>query len=77
MIQKIKATVKKIILQLGGGFSHLKPTVKVGKKWYGNDYGGFFVAPAFINNHSIVYSFGIGEDVSFDESVIKHHNCKV
>ncbi len=56
---------------------HLKPTIKCKKKWYGNSYGGFYVNPHLIDKHSIVYSFGIGKDISFDRKIISRHKCKV
>lgn len=38
----------------------------------GSEYGGFSVADIFKNDESpIVYSFGIGEDLSFSEAVIE------
>jgi FkbM family methyltransferase len=45
--------------------------------WYGNKYGGFYIHPNIINSNSVVYSFGIGEDISFDEDVMRIHNCNV
>ena len=38
---------------------------------YGNEYGGFFIYDKDIKKeaHPIVYSFGIGEDLSFSESL--------
>ncbi|MFZ4262286.1 FkbM family methyltransferase [Sphingobacterium sp. HJSM2_6] len=47
------------------------------KQWYGNGYGGFYVDPTLIPERAVVYSFGIGEDISFDLNIIKKHNCKV
>lgn len=47
------------------------------KEWYGNNYGGFYVAKDSLNKHSIVYSIGIGEDVSFDLDIIEKYSCKV
>lgn len=58
-------------------FRHLRPTYKCNKQWYGNKYGGFYLNPDLINRDSIVYSFGIGEDTSFDGDVINRHRCKV
>ena len=45
---------------------------KYEKKQYGNEYGGFIVCDEKLNNHSdiIVYSFGIGEDLSFSEALM-------
>lgn len=47
------------------------------KQWYGNGYGGFYVDPTLIPDQAIVYSFGIGEDISFDKAIISKHGCKV
>ena len=58
-------------------FDHIKTRVICKKKWYGSDYGGFYLNPDLINKDSIVYSVGIGEDISFDKSVIKAHGCNV
>ncbi len=57
--------------------NHLKKEVHVKKKWFGNDYGGFYVATEFVKENSIIYSIGIGEDISFDEQLIKKYNCEV
>ncbi|MDO5509584.1 MAG: FkbM family methyltransferase [Weeksellaceae bacterium] len=55
----------------------VKIDCEVSKKWYGNSYGGFFVAPDYINKNSVVYSFGIGKDISFDKKIMKNHGCQV
>jgi len=36
------------------------------KEYYGTDYGGWYVCPKLIGVNSIIYSFGVGEDLSFD-----------
>lgn len=73
----IKSKVKRLIKLVSGRFAHLKKSVNVSKKWYGNNYGGFYICPDFLNKNSIVYSLGIGEDISFDAAIIKDHNCNV
>jgi FkbM family methyltransferase len=40
------------------------------KLFLGNQYGGWTICPTTINNTSIVYSFGVGEDISFDKAII-------
>lgn len=57
--------------------SHLRQTFNCKKKWYGSSYGGFYVNPDLLNQNSIVYSFGIGKDISFDKKIMKNHKCKV
>lgn len=77
MKQKIKAIIKKLILGITGKGKHLKKTVKCKHLWYGNTYGGFYICPDFLNEKSVIYSFGIGEDISFDNAIIKNHDCHV
>lgn len=55
----------------------ISPSLSVNHQWYGSDYGGFYVHPNIITEDSIVYSFGIGEDISFDKKIIEKHNCSV
>ncbi|MFT4986539.1 MAG: FkbM family methyltransferase [Glaciecola sp.] len=57
--------------------SHLKVTANCSKQWFGNDYGGFYVNPDLMDQNTIVYSFGIGEDISFDQAVIDSFSCQV
>jgi FkbM family methyltransferase len=91
MLKKLKAKVNNIRLNYfshrrkislsrslkPSEINHLKPVVNVKCSWYGNSYGGFYAIPMLLNAGSIVYSVGIGKDISFDRSVIKKHGCKV
>lgn len=72
-MNRIKTKVKKLL----GKVSHLKKSIKCKQVWYGNNYGGFYVCPEFLSENSIVYSFGIGEDITFDIAIIEQHNCSV
>ena len=58
------------------------PVEKISVKRCGNDYGGFDVAvdpmaDAEGDRKRIVYSFGIGEDLSFSEAVDKAWDCEI
>lgn len=57
--------------------AHLEKQIILKTKWYGSAYGGFYVYPALLNHDSIVYSFGIGTDITFDLKCIKKHHCHV
>jgi FkbM family methyltransferase len=43
----------------------------------GSDYGGYFVDSSLIPPDPVVYSLGVGEDISFDLSLIEHYGCTV
>jgi FkbM family methyltransferase len=43
----------------------------------GSDYGGHSVDLSLLSKNSVVYSFGIGNDVTFDTSIIEHTGCTV
>ncbi len=50
-----------------------RPTVRMG-----NSYGGFEVAAGKLDKEGvIVYSFGIGEDLSFSDDIIKRFDARV
>lgn len=48
------------------------PTVRLGSA-----YGGWTVATNFLNDKSLVYSVGVGEDVTFDVALIERFNLTV
>ena len=45
------------------------------KRWFGSEYGGFFVCEDIFKNRDeiIVYSCGVGNDISFDLEIIKKY----
>jgi FkbM family methyltransferase len=79
--QKLEMGIKAFLKRNLDILRNLEPRIRVQvrkrKSWYGNKYGGFFIFPEGLNEDSIIYSFGIGEDVSFDLDVIDKHKCKV
>ena len=44
---------------------------------FGSDYGGYFIDPSLIGPDPVVYSLGVGEDVSFDLALIERYRCTV
>lgn len=71
--QKLKFIVKLLLRKE----VYYRPQVAYATKWYGNKNAGFFILPEKINKGSIVYSFGVGEDISFDKDLIRDFNCTV
>ena len=56
---------------------HLVPTLDLDSAWYGSAYGGFFVAPSLVPDDALVYSIGIGKDITFDRAMLRHHRCRI
>lgn len=77
MISKLKLKLKKLKMQLTGQVKHLKKGINCKYEWYGNQYGGFYLNPELLGKEAIVYSFGIGEDITFDLEVIRRHQANV
>lgn len=78
--QNISSLIRKIKMRMFiniKDIEHLKPKYVCKKKWYGNNYGGFYINPDLVDEDSVVYSFGIGKDISFDKQIITSHRCKV
>ena len=73
MIKKLLNLIKAIIR---GKFIYFS-NVNIPKEWMGNKYGGFFLYSDILNSNSIIYSVGIGEDISFDMRIINKLKCKV
>jgi FkbM family methyltransferase len=76
----IRSFLRKIILRYSVSQKkvvHLRKQVNCNYQWYGSSYGGFYVNPDFLNEKSIIYSFGIGKDITFDIKCINKHRCQV
>jgi FkbM family methyltransferase len=53
------------------------PDIEVATETIGSAYGSHTVLRDSFDARSIVYSFGIGEDVSFDLGLIERYGCRV
>jgi FkbM family methyltransferase len=70
-LQDIKQHGKRLIRQLLGKEPYTKVQIKCPKEYHGQGFGRWCICPATLGPDSIVYSFGIGEDISFDLSIIQ------
>ena len=73
MVMRIKLLVKHLL----GKDIYLSPTRKTKTCAYGSKYGGWALPLNSVSRDSIVYSFGIGEDASFDLALIEATGCEV
>jgi FkbM family methyltransferase len=67
-------------VRAGLGTDHLlDPEVRVATKRLGSDYGGWIVAvePLSKAANPIVLSFGLGDDISFDEEISRRYGARV
>ena len=54
-----------------------KPQINIEKRVFGSQYGGHCVALNRLNKDSVVYSVGLGLDISFDEQLIVEYGLEV
>lgn len=51
--------------------------IRIQTEQYGSDHGVWAVAANELDENSIVYSFGVGDDISFDLALIERYNATV
>ena len=51
--------------------------VKRNRVTFGNRFADWTFCPDNIDEHSVIYSFGVGEDVSFDLKLMEHYKLEV
>jgi FkbM family methyltransferase len=76
-MKKIITTLKTKFNVATGKIFNVKKEIDIPHEWYGNEYGGFYVSNEKLNKDAVIYSFGVGEDISFDEALINKFGCKV
>jgi len=67
----------KKLIYLIKGYKMTNVNIDISKKWLGSLYGGFYLHTNKINSNSIIYSLGIGQDITFDSRVMDLFNCQV
>lgn len=51
--------------------------VKLPHQVYGTEYGGWPLLDGTIDQHTVIVSVGLGEDISFDLAAIKQFGCQI
>lgn len=69
--------IKREIRVLTGHEPRIRTDLRVPMKVHGSTYGRFTVWPGGLGPGSIVYSLGVGEDISFDLSIIEEYGVTV
>ncbi|MBK3518561.1 FkbM family methyltransferase [Carboxylicivirga marina] len=73
----LKKQLLHIYRALRGKSPFIKKSIHIESDWLGSKNGGFFVHTNLLKSDSIVYSFGIGEDISFDQQLMNQCKCTV
>jgi FkbM family methyltransferase len=68
--------VANVIRQAAGFILHA-PEIAIAKETIGSAYGAHTIPRSTVDADSIVYSFGIGDDASFDLGLIGRYGCTV
>lgn len=71
------SNIAKLLIWLSPRKIYVPAQIKLKKTWMGSEYGGFFVYLPLLNADSNVFSFGVGEDISFDQALIECKNLTV
>jgi hypothetical protein len=74
---KLVRQLKTKINILRGKVYNVSVKLVIPKVYLGSDHAGWTICPTNLNQNSIVYSFGLGVDISFDLDIIKNYQCRV
>lgn len=75
---KLPGTARKYLLQYPlWRFRPPRPVKQAPVQLIGSDYGGYYVNPCSLDRNSIVYSLGVGEDITFDLALIQTYGLTV
>lgn len=69
--------IKRVINVLRGKDFFITIDYSINKEKFGSADASWVLASEFINNDSIIYSFGVGEDISFDLAMINKYGLTI
>ena len=75
--KSIIKNIFRIYLFIKGHDLFIKPDIHIDYDFFGSEYGGWPVLSSFVNTNSIVYSAGIGDDVTFDIGLIERFGVTI
>jgi FkbM family methyltransferase len=76
-MRKMYRSIKRFVNVALGKDICLRPTANTETEFHGSSYGGWAIKANCLNSESSVFSVGVGEDVSFDLSLISKYGCEV
>ena len=76
-MKKMLRRIKRILKVAVGQDFFIKPDYHCFHQRFGSLYGGWNIVVDKLNEDSIVYSFGVGKDTSFDLALVQKYGCKI
>lgn len=76
-VKKFMRALKTLIKAVVGLEPIVWPDLRPVTQRFGSEYGGWDIITGRMSRNAVVYSFGIGEDISFDTEVIAHFSAIV
>lgn len=73
VVRRLKALTRAVL----GKELLAKPDIVCTNERFGSDFGGWDVVTTNIDNNSVIYSFGVGEDASFDADLIEKFDVTI
>lgn len=72
----MKLSIVSVIRRLRHRPLHV-PDVRVAHQWFGSNYGAWPIAVHYVGQNPIVFSFGVGTDISFDQIMIRQFGATI
>jgi FkbM family methyltransferase len=69
--------VRRVVRRAAGRDIQFPVQIDVPTAAYGTEYGAWSICPRGLGRDSVVYSAGIGTDISFDLALIEHYGVRV
>jgi FkbM family methyltransferase len=76
-VKQALRSIRRRWLALLGKELTFRPEVALATEFHGTAYGGWAILANSLTAESVVLSFGVGEDASFDLSLIQKYRCDV
>jgi len=77
ILLKVFRRVRRIVWTAIGKDFSISPDRACAMRRFGTEYGGWNIVEGSVSRNSVIYSFGIGEDASFDIGLIEEYGCMV
>jgi FkbM family methyltransferase len=75
--RSIYRRVRRVVRRAAGRDIQFPVQIEVPTATYGTEYGAWSICPRGLGRDSVVYSAGIGTDISFDLALIEHYGVRV